>query len=320
LNHQNIIKIIEYLDDINYCKKNGKTYKVTSFVLEFATNGDLHEIISQGLRFEEPMARKIFQQLLETIEHCHSKKFAHRDLKLDNILFDKDYNLKLADFGFSVALTSDFGTKDYSMFLGTESFMAPELHKRMPYCPAQTDLYALAIILFIINAGSPPFKKADESDPYFKLFMRKPDLFWKAHEKNKPKVDGKSFFSEEFKALLNAMFALDSTKRPDINAIKSSDWYQGSVPSLSELQTEIKKFRDVVVKSKINERVNEKEEMKIEEAVETKKETSQEASSLKTISDNTTVYIQKKTEEDEGDFMNQSESFIGKVNQVKVTS
>jgi len=42
--------------------------------------------------------------MIGAMDHVHSAGLTHRDLKPDNILFDKDFNLKVADFGFSAPL------------------------------------------------------------------------------------------------------------------------------------------------------------------------------------------------------------------------
>mgnify|MGYP000940819090 CR=1 FL=1 len=264
LSHPNILKLIEYLDEVDYCKKNGTTYPVVAFALEYAPNGDLWKFLSSGARLEESMARKIFHQLLNVIEYCHNQKFAHRDLKPENILFDKDFNLKLADFGFSISLITDEGKKYCESVVGTEAYMAPELHKKMPYCPVQADLYALAIILFLLKAGTPPFKRAEENDPHFKIFSRKLDLFWKAHEKNKPKIDGNDFFSEEFKTLMNSMLTLDLSRRPSISDIKASAWYQGAAATESDLRDELRRSYGGIQQSSMDEKIVEKEEVKRE--------------------------------------------------------
>jgi len=84
--------------------------------------------------------------------------------------------------------------------LGTESYMAPEIHMRKPYSGASVDLFATGIILFIMFTQHPPFTRAEPSDPFYRLICaNRTDLFWKAHSKNKPE----GFFSEEFKSLIN---------------------------------------------------------------------------------------------------------------------
>lgn len=80
--------------------------------------------------------------------------------------------------------------------------MAPEIHARKPYVGASVDLFASAIILFIMFTQHPPFTKAEPSDPFYRLICaNRADLFWKAHSKNKPE----GFFSEEFKSLITSM-------------------------------------------------------------------------------------------------------------------
>ena len=97
----------------------------------------------------------------------HQKNIAHRDLKPENLLFDDKYNLRIADFGFAKKLDGGL-TKTV---LGTESYMAPEIHLKQPYSGTSIDLFASAIILFIMYVGTPPFSKAHSSDPYYKLLI-----------------------------------------------------------------------------------------------------------------------------------------------------
>jgi serine/threonine protein kinase len=54
----------------------------------------------------------------------------HRDLKPENLLYDKDYNLKVADFGFAAPLAGRDGSGYLKTRLGTESYMAPEIHQK----------------------------------------------------------------------------------------------------------------------------------------------------------------------------------------------
>jgi len=54
--------------------------------------------------------------------YIHSKGVCHRDLKLENLLFDNEFNLKVADFGFARNDTGSLKSR-----LGTEGYMAPEI-------------------------------------------------------------------------------------------------------------------------------------------------------------------------------------------------
>ena len=74
-------------------------------------------------KFPETMARKFFCELMSGLKHCHSKGIAHRDIQLQNLLLDHNYNLKIADFG--LAAKCDDGYLDD--YCGTLSFAAPEI-------------------------------------------------------------------------------------------------------------------------------------------------------------------------------------------------
>lgn len=100
----------------------------------------------------------MFLQLIDAISALHNKAgYAHMDIKLDNILISNEGNLKLCDFGLSTPATSLISKK-----LGTEAYMAPEIHyARQTPCVAKcTDIFSLGILFFIMTFGAPPFHTA----------------------------------------------------------------------------------------------------------------------------------------------------------------
>ena len=98
--HPNIIKLMDN-GVSTYSKESGKQKEVAFIVFELASGGELFTFIADTGRFAEPVARYYFKQLLEGLEYCHNKGVAHRDLKLENLLIDDQFKLKIADFGFS---------------------------------------------------------------------------------------------------------------------------------------------------------------------------------------------------------------------------
>lgn len=148
-------------------------------MLEYAAGGELFEYVANSGRFSEEVARAYFHQLINGLEYMHNNNISHRDLKPENLLFDSEFNLKIADFGFATLMEGKDGNGLLKTCLGTESYMAPEIHAKLPYSGSSVDLFASAIILFIMFSGTPPFTKADPKDPYYKLICtNRNDTFW----------------------------------------------------------------------------------------------------------------------------------------------
>jgi 5'-AMP-activated protein kinase, catalytic alpha subunit len=69
--------------------------------MEFASGGELFDLIVANQRLKETMASKHFQELVAGVHYIHKLGICHRDLKPENLLVDFDGSLKVVDFGLS---------------------------------------------------------------------------------------------------------------------------------------------------------------------------------------------------------------------------
>lgn len=116
-NHPNVVSLIKIMD----------SWDCTYVVLEFCPEGDLFSSITEHGLFlgNDTMAKRVFLQILDAVDFCHSLGIYHRDLKPENILVtDGGLTVKLADFGLATRdyLTSDFGC-------GSTFYMSPGMSK-----------------------------------------------------------------------------------------------------------------------------------------------------------------------------------------------
>ena len=92
MNHPHIIRMLETLE----------SPKRIHIVMEHAGGGNLCQYVKARKRLGEADARAIFVQILLAVEYLHTTGIVHRDIKLENVLFDDNRGMKLVDFGFSV--------------------------------------------------------------------------------------------------------------------------------------------------------------------------------------------------------------------------
>ena len=120
---------------------------------ELAERGDLFDFIANTGGLSEFFARRVMFQLFNAINYMHLKGIVHRDIKLENIVLDRDFNIKIIDFGMSSSYLNKDGTLFHSQVCGTHGYMAPELEASQKYQGIQVDMFALGVLMFIIIAG-----------------------------------------------------------------------------------------------------------------------------------------------------------------------
>ncbi|XP_026542456.1 testis-specific serine/threonine-protein kinase 1-like [Notechis scutatus] len=215
VNHHSIIKTYEIFET-----SNGKVY----IVMELGVQGDLLEFIKLKGEMPEDIARKMFRQLGAAIKYCHDSDIVHRDLKCENLLLDKDYHIKLSDFGFAKRLVRDEdGKVIYSKtFCGSAAYAAPEVLQGIPYEPKIYDMWSLGVILYIMVCGSMPY---DDSN------IRKMLRLQKEHRVHFPKSKNLTI---ECKDLIYRMLQPDVSRRLRIEEVLSHIWVQpGKIRAIS---------------------------------------------------------------------------------------
>jgi len=238
LNHPNILKIVHIEREKSISWKNSSK-KIAFILTEYAKNGDLYNfLIKNKEKITDKLIRTFFRQLMEGIEYLHKIGIAHLDLKLENLLLDENFKLKIADFDLSCF------SRDIALIgKGTLFYRAPELITSECQNTSAADIYSAGIILFILKSkGAIPHSEnmLFKGINLFTLLNNNNSEFWKVH----CEIQGKesSFFSEDFKTLFNGMTLAEPEKRFSISEIKGSAWYNGPVYTLEEMKEMLNNF------------------------------------------------------------------------------
>ncbi|XP_013784754.1 cyclin-dependent kinase 2-like isoform X1 [Limulus polyphemus] len=159
LDHNNVVRLL----DVIHSEK--KLYLVFEYL-----NQDLKKLMdsapTSGLPL--PLVKSYLWQLLQGIAYCHSHRVLHRDLKPQNLLIDKEGNIKLADFGLARA----FGVplRSYTHEVVTLWYRAPEILLGAKFYSTPVDVWSMGCIFAEMLTRRALFPGDSEIDQLFRVF------------------------------------------------------------------------------------------------------------------------------------------------------
>ncbi len=150
LEHENIITLYQY----------GEEAGIRFLAMKYVEGKDLSQELARlrrnGHRMPPPRAIHILSQVANAIDYAHQVGIIHRDIKPSNILIDRSDHAMLTDFGLILQSRPD-STETQGTAFGTPRYIAPEQALASQNAVPQSDLYSLAVILYEILTGEPPF-------------------------------------------------------------------------------------------------------------------------------------------------------------------
>ncbi|XP_033126651.1 MAP/microtubule affinity-regulating kinase 3-like isoform X3 [Anneissia japonica] len=212
LDHPNIVKIFEVIE----------TEEKLYLIIEYASGGEVFDYLVAHGRMKEKEARAKFRQIVSAVQYCHQKHVVHRDLKAENLLLDKDLNIKIADFGFSNEFTP--GMK-LDTFCGSPPYAAPELFQGKKYDGPEVDVWSLGVILYTLVSGSLPFDGQNLKELRERVLRGKYRIPF--------------YMSTDCENLLKRFLMLNPAKRASLETIMRDKWI-----NLGFEEDELKPFKE----------------------------------------------------------------------------
>jgi protein-serine/threonine kinase len=136
LSHPNIVRLHEMVE----------TDRHIGIILEYASGGELFDYILTHRYLKDPPACRLFAQLVSGVGYLHKKGIVHRDLKLENLLLDRNRNIIITDFGFANVFdpTDELGELEDRM---NDPTIIKELEKGVPHTDRKPDGSSLLSII-----------------------------------------------------------------------------------------------------------------------------------------------------------------------------
>ena len=198
LNHENIVKIHDVIIDTQL----NNIY----FIMDYYEYGDLSNFLKKQ-PLKEKFTRKYMKQLSNGLKYLLDNNILHRDLKPQNILLSKNYDVKITDFGFATYYTKD---TIINTLCGSPMYMAPEIITKNGY-DYKSDLWSVGIILYEMLHGYTPFNVQN----FIELIK----------EIKKKNISIKVDVSEECKDLIYSLCKTNPNERIGWNDFFNHKWF-----------------------------------------------------------------------------------------------
>uniref|UniRef100_A0AAQ4QCQ3 Protein kinase C n=1 Tax=Gasterosteus aculeatus aculeatus TaxID=481459 RepID=A0AAQ4QCQ3_GASAC len=166
------------------------------FVMEYLNGGDLMFHIQDKGRFDLLRATFYAAEIIVGLQFLHSRGIIYRDLKLDNVMLDKDGHIKIADFG--MCKERVFGEVRATTFCGTPDYIAPEILLGQKYT-FSVDWWSFGVLVYEMLIGQSPFQGDDEDELFESIRSDTPHY---------PR-----WITKEAKNLVEQLFERDPTRR-----------------------------------------------------------------------------------------------------------
>jgi len=160
LNHPNIVKLYDVIE----------TAESYYLILEYISGGDLYDLVTSPdfSKLQINDKKRIFNQIAGAVQYLHENNICHADLKLENVLIDQDRNIKLTDFNLAYEFKEG---EQNNLRCGSLEYAAPEIILGKVHYPCPSDIWALGVILYILQYGEFPFQQTPGKSPY-SLYMK----------------------------------------------------------------------------------------------------------------------------------------------------
>ncbi|KAI6252348.1 hypothetical protein MCOR29_010858 [Pyricularia oryzae] len=238
LTHPNIVRL----------HKMEESERHFGIILEYASGGELFDYILNNRYLKDNAARRLFAQLVSGVGYLHKKGIVHRDLKLENLLLDRNRNIIITDFGFAntfdpaLELTEEeeagLSNREFVKRLGLDKigangsrkgdlmqtscgspcYAAPELVvSDSLYTGRKVDVWSCGVILYAMLAGYLPFDddpanpEGDNINLLYKYIVSTPLTF-------------PEYVTPHAKDLLRRILVPDPRRRADLFEVARHSW------------------------------------------------------------------------------------------------
>lgn len=238
ISHPNIVRLHEMVE----------TEKHIGIILEYASGGELFDYILNHRYLKDNAARRLFAQLVSGIGYLHKKGIVHRDLKLENLLLDRNRNIIISDFGFANTfnpndelgeeIEHNLSSREYVKRMeldqiqpggwrrgdlmqtscGSPCYAAPELVvSDSLYTGRKVDVWSCGVILYAMLAGYLPFDddpanpEGDNINLLYKYIVSTPLTF-------------PEYVTPHARDLLRRILVPDPRKRADLFEVARHSW------------------------------------------------------------------------------------------------